>query len=105
MALEVLTLLLEVATDDSVEVAIAFLKECGAKLTELTPKGMNGEMISILYLLSFCENQQYILAIFDRFRAILSDGQVDARVQYMIEVAFAVRKDKFSVGFKSDPQK
>lgn len=43
LALELLTLLLGNPTDDSVEVAIAFLKECGMKLTELTPKGIHGE--------------------------------------------------------------
>ncbi|KAJ6219488.1 hypothetical protein RDWZM_005300 [Blomia tropicalis] len=34
LALEILILLLDNATDDSVEVAIAFVKECGSKLTE-----------------------------------------------------------------------
>uniref|UniRef100_A0A914WI86 Lethal protein 858 n=1 Tax=Plectus sambesii TaxID=2011161 RepID=A0A914WI86_9BILA len=77
LALEVLTLLLESPTDDSVEVAIAFLKECGAKLTEVTPRGIN--------------------AIFDRLRSILHESKdLDKRVQYMIEVIFHVRKDKFA---------
>lgn len=39
-----LTLLLERPTDDSVEVAIAFLKECGLKLTDVSPRGINGEL-------------------------------------------------------------
>ena len=38
LALEVLTLLLANPTDDSVEVAVAFLKEVGQKLTELSPR-------------------------------------------------------------------
>ena len=38
LALEILTLLLESPTDDSVEVAITFLKECGQKLTEVSPR-------------------------------------------------------------------
>lgn len=42
LCLEMLTLLLERPTDDSVEVAIAFLKECGLKLTEVSPRGING---------------------------------------------------------------
>ena len=42
LALEILTLLLEETTDDSVEIALAFLKECGAKLTEVTPRGVQG---------------------------------------------------------------
>lgn len=75
VALEILTLLLETPTDDSVEVAIAFLKECGMKLMEVTNKGM--------------------LAIFETLRNILHEGHLDKRVQYMIEVIFQVRKDDF----------
>ena len=36
VALELLTLLLEEPSDDSVEVAVGFLKESGQKLTEVT---------------------------------------------------------------------
>lgn len=39
LALEILTLLVESPTDDSVEVAISFLKESGQKLTEVSNKG------------------------------------------------------------------
>lgn len=39
LALEILTLLIETPTDDSVEVSISFLKECGQKLTEVSSKG------------------------------------------------------------------
>ncbi|XP_041979326.1 pre-mRNA-splicing factor CWC22 homolog isoform X2 [Aricia agestis] len=79
LALELLTLLVETPTDDSVEVAIAFLKECGQKLTEVSSKGCN--------------------AIFEMLRNILHEGQLDKRVQYMIEVMFQVWKD----GFKDHP--
>lgn len=75
VALEILTLLVETPTDDSVEVAIAFLKECGMKLTEVSRKGIE--------------------AIFEMLRNILHEGQLDKRVQYMIEVMFQVRKDGF----------
>lgn len=75
LALEILTLLVESPTDDSVEVAIAFLKECGQKLVEVSPKGIN--------------------AIFEMLRNILHEGQLDKRIQYMIEVVFQVRKDGF----------
>lgn len=80
LALELLTLLVETPTDDSVEVAIAFLKECGQKLTEVSSKGVN--------------------AIFEMLRNILHEGQLDKRVQYMIEVMFQVWKD----GFKDHPE-
>lgn len=39
LALEILTLLVESPSDDSVEVAISFLKECGQKLSEVSSKG------------------------------------------------------------------
>lgn len=41
LALQLLSLLLERPTDDSVEVAVAFIKECGQMLTEITPAGTN----------------------------------------------------------------
>jgi pre-mRNA-splicing factor CWC22 len=75
LALEILTLLLETPTDDSVEIAVAFLKECGLKLTEVASRGIH--------------------FVFERIRGILSDATIDKRVQYMIDVLFAVRKDKF----------
>lgn len=75
LALEILTLLVESPTDDSVEVAIAFLKECGQKLTEVTGKG--------------------VTAIFEMLKNILHEGKLEKRVQYMIEVVFQVRKDGF----------
>ncbi|XP_031564700.1 pre-mRNA-splicing factor CWC22 homolog [Actinia tenebrosa] len=75
LALEVLTLLLHKPTDDSVEVGIGFLKECGMKLTEVSPRGVH--------------------AVFERLRSILHSGEIDRRVEYMIEVMFAIRKDGF----------
>lgn len=52
----------------------------------------------LLYLslfFTFC----FWLAIFERLRNILHESEIDKRVQYMIEVMFAVRKD----GFKDHP--
>lgn len=68
LALEILTLLVETPSSDSVEVAIAFLKECGQKLTEVSGKGVN--------------------AIFEMLKNILHEGRLEKRVQYMIEVIF-----------------
>lgn len=75
LALEILTLLVETPSSDSVEVAIAFLKECGQKLTEVSGKGVN--------------------AIFEMLKNILHEGRLEKRVQYMIEVIFQIRKDGF----------
>uniref|UniRef100_F6R2U8 Pre-mRNA-splicing factor CWC22 homolog n=1 Tax=Ciona intestinalis TaxID=7719 RepID=F6R2U8_CIOIN len=79
LGLQILTLMLETPTDDSVEVAVGFLKECGQKLGELSPRGL--------------------AAVFERLRVILHEQQLEKRVQYMIEVMFAIRKD----GFKEHP--
>ncbi|GLU23118.1 hypothetical protein SLE2022_391470 [Rubroshorea leprosula] len=75
IALELLTVLLENPTDDSVEVAVGFVTECGSILQELSPKGLHG--------------------IFERFRGILHEGEIDKRVQFLIEGLFAIRKAKF----------
>ncbi|XP_066161492.1 LOW QUALITY PROTEIN: uncharacterized protein [Oryza sativa Japonica Group] len=75
VALELLTVLLENPTDDSVEVAVGFVKECGAMLQDLSPQGLH--------------------AIFERFRGILQEGEIDKRVQFLIEGLFAIRKAKF----------
>ncbi|KAL9233645.1 hypothetical protein vseg_008613 [Gypsophila vaccaria] len=75
VALELLTILLEQPTDDSVEVAVDFVKECGCILQDLCPKGLHG--------------------IFERFRGILHEGEIDKRVQFLIEGLFAIRKAKF----------
>lgn len=42
IALELLTVLLENPTDDSVEVAVGFVTECGSILQDLSPKGLHG---------------------------------------------------------------
>lgn len=75
IALELLTVLLENPTDDSVEVAVGFVKECGSLLQDLSPQGLHG--------------------IFERFRGILHEGEIDRRVQFLIEGLFAIRKAKF----------
>ena len=47
-------MLLENPTDDSVEVAIGFLKECGLKLSQVAPKGMHGMNVCItLYSVTY----------------------------------------------------
>ncbi|KAJ3100931.1 pre-mRNA-splicing factor cwc22 [Phlyctochytrium planicorne] len=75
VALQIVTLLLERPTDDSVEVAVGFMREVGAFLGEMAPRASN--------------------ATFERFRSILHEGAIDKRTQYMVEVLFQVRKEKF----------
>ncbi len=76
VALQILALLLEKPTDDSVEIAVSFIKECGHELSELSADAFNN--------------------VFERFRGILHEGEIDKRVQYMIENLFAIRKRGFS---------
>lgn len=70
-----LVLLLEHPTSDSVEIAVGLMREVGAFLAEAAPKANNG--------------------VFESFRAILHESGVEKRVQYMIEVLFQVRREKF----------
>nr|GME06376.1 pre-mRNA-splicing factor CWC22 homolog [Ipomoea batatas] len=75
IALELLAVLLENPSDDSVKIAVDFVTECGSMLQDLTPRGFH--------------------AIFERFRGILHEGEIDKRVQFLIEGLFALRKAKF----------
>lgn len=50
-------------------------KECGQVLNTIAPK--------------------IVHAVFERFRSVLHEGQIDKRVQYMIEGLFAIRKTEF----------
>lgn len=76
LALQLLTVFLEDPTDDSVEIAVNFVKEVGQMLEELSPQGLH--------------------AIFERFRAILHEGDIDKRVQYTIENLYVIRKSGFA---------
>lgn len=75
VAAQILLLLLHKPTDDSVEIAVGLTREVGQHLEEM--------------------NQAVALAVFDQFRNILHEADIDKRVQYMIEVLFQVRKDKY----------
>lgn len=79
LAGQVLVLLLNKPTDDGVEIAVGFCREVGQHLEEMQPT------ISMF--------------VFDQFRNILHEADIDKRTQYMIEVLFQVRKD----GFKDNP--
>jgi pre-mRNA-splicing factor CWC22 len=75
IAAEILLLLLHKPTDDSVEIAVGFAREVGQHLEEMNPAIAN--------------------AVFDQFRSILHESDVEKRTQYMIEVLFQVRKDRY----------
>ncbi|KAJ9082516.1 pre-mRNA-splicing factor cwc22 [Entomophthora muscae] len=84
LALQVLALLLERPTADSVELAVGLARESGHYLEEAAPRAFH--------------------AVFDRFRDILHQADIDKRVQYMVEVLFQVRKDKFKDNPAIDPE-
>ncbi|KAJ7065923.1 hypothetical protein B0H15DRAFT_167445 [Mycena belliarum] len=75
IALQIIVLLIERPTDDSIEIAVGFMREVGAFLAENSPKAN--------------------ATVFERFRAVLNEGTISQRVQYMIEVLMQVRKDKY----------
>ena len=75
LAGQILLLLLHKPTDDSVEIAVGFCREVGQYLEEMQPS--------------------IAMVVFDQFRNILHEADIDKRTQYMIEVLFQVRKDKF----------
>ncbi|KAI8938020.1 pre-mRNA-splicing factor cwc22 [Plenodomus lindquistii] len=72
---EILLLLLNKPSDDSVEIAVGIMKEVGAFLDDMNPAIAN--------------------AIFDQMRNILHEADIDKRTQYMIEVLFEVRRTKY----------
>ena len=75
IGLQILVLLLERPTDNSLEIALGFTREVGAFLQENPPKAN--------------------ATVLERFRAVLNEGSISHRVQYMIEVLMQVRKDKY----------
>ncbi|KAK5056201.1 pre-mRNA-splicing factor cwc22 [Exophiala bonariae] len=75
VAAQILLLLLHKPTDDSVEIAVGLTREVGQHLEEMS--------------------QPIALVVFDQFRSILHEADIDKRVQYMIEVLFQVRKDRY----------
>lgn len=75
LAAQMLLLLLHKPTDDSVEIAVGLMKEVGQHIEDM--------------------NSKIALAVYDQFRSILHEADIDKRVQYMIEVLFQIRKDKY----------
>ncbi|UKK00915.1 cell-cycle-control protein [Theileria orientalis] len=75
MALQLLIILLENPTDDSVELSVNFIREVGAFLLDSCKEGLD--------------------AIFERLRSILQSGSVDKKTQYTIEKLWDVRRKKF----------
>ncbi|EGS20685.1 putative pre-mRNA splicing protein [Thermochaetoides thermophila DSM 1495] len=75
LAGQILVLLLQKPTDDSVEIAVGFMREVGLFLEEMAPR--------IAHI------------VFDQFKNILHEADIDRRTQYMIEVLFQIRKDRY----------
>lgn len=79
VGLQMVMVMLETPTTDSVEIACDFMTEVGQVMSELTPAGTN--------------------SIFEMFKNLLHEGEIETRVQYSIENLFAIRK----TGFKDHP--
>ncbi|CAI5936611.1 unnamed protein product [Closterium sp. NIES-65] len=119
VALELLTLLLETPTDDSVEVAVSFVKECGAVLHDLrlsppppslphsithtstlstpddsqslptTPNQVAVSFVKECGAMLQDLSPQGLHSIFEPFRGIQHEGEMDKRVQFTIEGRFS----------------
>merc|ERR1711920_697810 len=75
LALEILMVLLEQPTDDSVDLAASFTKNVGSYLQDLAPKGLH--------------------AVYERFRGILLEGTIKKKTQFIIEGLFSIRRIGF----------
>jgi len=76
LCLQLLTILLDGdPTDDSVEVAVSYMRVVGKALLEVSPAGVR--------------------AVMERFRGLLHDGSIDKRVQYKVEVLMKDRQRHF----------
>merc|ERR1719183_406692 len=65
LSLEILMLLLDQPSEDSVELAVRLTKEVGDTLQEFSPKGIE--------------------SVFERLRGIFHEGEMSKRIQYIIE--------------------
>ncbi|KAH8583587.1 uncharacterized protein ELE39_000355 [Cryptosporidium sp. chipmunk genotype I] len=74
-ALQICLFLIEGLTDDSIEVCIDFIFECGQFLLENTPQGLN--------------------TIMDKFRRILQEGKLKKRTNFLIERILKERRANF----------
>lgn len=79
LALEILQVLLESPTDDSVELTCEFLTQCGEFLTEV-----NGSLTK---------------KVFEQLRMLLQEGHFSKKVQHTVQEMFKVRRD----GYKKHP--
>jgi len=76
LVLQILTLLLDGdPTDDSVEVAVQFLKTTGNALLEVSPRGVR--------------------AVIERLRSLLHEGHLNKRVEHKMEQLLKLRRNEF----------
>lgn len=82
-ALQICLFLIERFTDDSIEVCISFIFECGEFLLENSPQGLN--------------------AIMDQLRRILQEGKLKKRTNFLIERVLKERRINFKNYPKNNP--
>lgn len=75
IALQICLFLIEKLTDDSIEICIDFIFECGQFLLENTPQGLN--------------------TIMNKFRRILQEGKLNKKTNFLIERILKERRDNF----------
>ncbi|RKP01656.1 hypothetical protein CXG81DRAFT_11698, partial [Caulochytrium protostelioides] len=78
LPMEMLFLLLDHATNDSVALAVEVVRACGATLQESNPR--------------------LVQSLFDTFRSVLAESALDTRTAYLVESLFSERRDGFPPG-------
>lgn len=75
LAFQLLLLLLEAPSEDSVELAVEFTKEVGQLLQDNAPEALRG--------------------MFDTFRNVLHNGDIGKRAQYIVEGLYTILRKGF----------
>jgi pre-mRNA-splicing factor CWC22 len=82
LPLEIMHILASAQSNDSMELLVVFIKECGALLADSEPR-MLDELFQVL-------------------RTVVQEGEVDTRIQYLVEGLMTLRRSSFK-GYESLP--
>lgn len=75
LPLEVMNVLIGAVSDDSVELLVVFVKECGAVLGEADPRNLD--------------------AVLQSLRRLVQEGEVSTRIQYLVDGLLALKRSGF----------
>lgn len=78
LPLEIMNVLATAPSNDSIELLVAFIKECGPLLHETEPRMLDD--------------------LFQLLRTVVQEGEVSTRVQYLVEGLLTIRRTQFANG-------